>query len=145
MFFLHWLFLQKTLDYKYILHCSFVQEIEYQDWFIILVNEKATFSYPPKGKKVWHFSPRLAKYALYDCSGTHSVRLCNMYIVFQIVFKANMMHSFNWTSKSAIELLKKWTFLLLWWNFEIIIHKTSVIKKVHFLSSCMSVPKKIWL
>ena len=76
-------FFAKTLGYKYILHCSFVQEIEKQDWFIILVNEKATFSYPPKGKKVWHFSPRLAKYALYDCSGTHSVRFCNMCISFQ--------------------------------------------------------------
>ena len=40
-----------------------------------------------------------------------------------------------WTSKSSRELLEKWIFFLPCQNFEIMIHATSLVKKIHFLSS----------
>ena len=48
-------------------------------------------------------------------------------------------------AKSAIEPLEKWTFLLPWWTFEIMIHATSVVKNDHFLSNSMVVAKMRWL
>ena len=51
---------------------------------------------------------------------------------------------FNLRRWIEVLVLGKWTFLLPWWNFEIMIHETSVVKKVHFLSTSMALPK-IWL
>ena len=48
-------------------------------------------------------------------------------------------------SKSAIDLLEKWIFLLSWQNFEIRIHANSLVKKIHFSSSSMAPSSSTWL
>ena len=42
-------------------------------------------------------------------------------------------------------MLKKWIFLQTLWNFEIMIHATSLVKKIHFSSSSMAPSSSTWL
>ena len=66
----------------------------------------------------------------------------NLFFWQSLINSTEVRHFFLAMTKSAIEVLEKWIFLLYWWNFDIMIHATSVVKKIHFRSTSMVVAKK---